>query len=108
MGGPGSGPRPPMRPPTVDPIILASRRAEDRYRKERGGRMEKVRRAQHRETCILHSRTLWMADGVMLPLVLRRWQIHEDEIRQAVRRPEPEPAYHARFPYGTRVPLAME
>ena len=60
--------------------------AQDERRAAMEARMTAVRRALSRETCILASRILWREDGAMLPLVLRRWEVHEDEIRQAVRR----------------------
>lgn len=93
MGGPGSGPRGPrlaMSAAWVDPLVAKIKRAQEVYYMQRGRRMDAVRQAQHRETCLLHSRRLWRTDGVMLPLVLERWGIPEDEVREAGRRPQPE------------------
>lgn len=89
MGGPGSGCR--KRPALVRPcpILLALNAAEQAARAATQQRMQVVRTAKDRVTCVLRSRELWRVDAAMLPLVLTRWQIHEDEIREAVKRPPP-------------------
>lgn len=87
MGGPGSGKR---RPPAVkDPVILALEKSEHDSRAATEACMQAVRDAPTRKDCIERSRELWHADAALLPLVLKRWSIHEDEIREAVRRPPP-------------------
>lgn len=53
-----------------------------------------VRTARNRETCVLHSRALWAAYACLLPRVLERWQIHRDEVTQAVRREEVRPDHN--------------
>lgn len=68
---------------------MALRAAEAKARAATEARMQAVLDAPSRIDCILRSRELWHADAVMLPLVLERWAIHEDEIREAVRRPPP-------------------